>query len=298
MKIPDEVWAILNDDEKLAANLAFAQSKSSWQAGEIMEKSHYKYLEIQTRAKKYLKMFTEHWLKYGTLVPPEVDMHPGVREYFYTLIVQRKGIKEAADLNSFKELQKPSIRVRLIKEAFDKLAKDLQPPSVDTLQLIRDFDKYNNFRVLPRELQQPSAFKRRNKTKLVKHLKTLTNIQPVILEFIKDKYQTKSTRNIIFMPLVHRHFEEKYEIVPIKNTKENINLISQFGIYLFDEEFMAHEFALLIIGYTFKEGKTCKDGQAFWPEFRKMQEFAFNNEHLHNMTVTRRSFEDAYKRLF
>ena len=41
-----KAWQILNKDEKTALMLTFNQKKSSWEAGDIMDKSHYKYLEI------------------------------------------------------------------------------------------------------------------------------------------------------------------------------------------------------------------------------------------------------------
>lgn len=42
-----------------------------------------------------------------------------------------------------------------------RLKESEDPWDLDSMRLILEFDRWNNFRILPRMLQQPSAFKRR-----------------------------------------------------------------------------------------------------------------------------------------
>lgn len=49
--------------------------------------------------------------------------------------------------------------MKRLKESEDEWDKD-------TLRLILEFDRWNNFRILPRMLQQPSAFKRRSNKRI------------------------------------------------------------------------------------------------------------------------------------
>ena len=58
-------WMILIEEEQLALTLHYGPEKSTWQAGEIMKKAHYKYLEIKARGEKFLKIFIERIIEPG-----------------------------------------------------------------------------------------------------------------------------------------------------------------------------------------------------------------------------------------
>ena len=76
-----KAWDILLDEEKAALSLSINHSKSTWQAGEILNKAHYKYLEIHARAKKFFVMFTQYFKKTGDrLIPDNSEMSWDLRD--------------------------------------------------------------------------------------------------------------------------------------------------------------------------------------------------------------------------
>ena len=54
-------WDCLTEQER--ASLMFIQGKglSTWEAGEILKMSHYKYLELKARAEKLFKLFSDYF---------------------------------------------------------------------------------------------------------------------------------------------------------------------------------------------------------------------------------------------
>ena len=80
-----------------------------------------------------------------------------------------------------KKMEDPSYTVaskrnRFIEFEMDRLRRANNVASSDLYSLIMDFDRWNNFRILPISIQEPSAFKRRNKSRNKKHLKVITNL--------------------------------------------------------------------------------------------------------------------------
>ena len=94
-------WMILIEEEQLALTLHYGPEKSTWQAGEIMKKAHYKYLEIKARGEKFLKIFIEHYEIYGDLFPDDLIISPSFRKFLDLTIIQRMQVS-----NAIKEIDK------------------------------------------------------------------------------------------------------------------------------------------------------------------------------------------------
>lgn len=54
-----KAWSYLIDKEQQSLFLQLSESKSSWEAGEILKLSHYKYLEIRERSEKFFRLFSD-----------------------------------------------------------------------------------------------------------------------------------------------------------------------------------------------------------------------------------------------
>lgn len=54
-----KAWDCLNEIERQSLFLQLSESKSSWEAGEILKLSHYKYLEIRERSEKFFRLFSD-----------------------------------------------------------------------------------------------------------------------------------------------------------------------------------------------------------------------------------------------
>lgn len=289
MKKNDKAWNILTDEEKLVLNLTAVHGKSSWEIGEIVQKAHFKLLEIQKRCVKFFEMFTTHYETYGELFPEESVVGKDFREYFQGVMELRLPVKEAIrrmfnnDVWSIKES-----RTRLITEGMGKLMESRNDCDRDLYNLIKEFDAWNNFRVLPDNLQEPSAYKRRNKAREAKHLRNISKIPMASIEYIKDLYEYNGKYQKMFLPLIHLDFPNGYILVPVRYAQKNIKALSHLYLYVFDNETLANNFAGLVVEYLTAEDKSAKSGQKFWPKFRDIRQYAINFQEIENVNVFRK----------
>lgn len=68
-----KAWSCLIDKEQQSLFLQLSESKSSWEAGEILKLSHYKYLEIrngQRNSLGYSRIFLRNTLLFFDQIAP------------------------------------------------------------------------------------------------------------------------------------------------------------------------------------------------------------------------------------
>lgn len=296
-----KAWDILTDEEKAALQLSINHSKSSWQAGEILQKAHYKYLEIQARARHFFKVFTIYFKKYdNNLIPLNSDMSWELQEFILCTLQNRMGYRETlkvigkgTDL-THKLASRRYITLIMymewLRDHEDEQHRDLH-------DLIVEFDRWNNFRILPEDLQQPSAFKRRNKTRLLKHLKNIKDIEPYHIDKLINTYSAPKsyTRAVLYLPLVSDSFPSGYQVLRIKDKSKIVKNISRnIKLYMFKDKDAADDYAILVNDYLNKTNKNCKQGQTFWPEFRLMIKTAYNYNLINNIIPRRQRLEDSF----
>lgn len=294
IKINDDAWGILNEDERTAISLSLGHGKSTWESGEIMSKAHFKYLEIQKRARKFLEIFTNHLEKYKGLFPEDIHLSFAFKEYLILTILERKNISQ-----SVKQMEDPSYgiasrRTKLIVYEIEKLKKIDTESTRDLYGLIMDFDRWNNFRILPLEIQEPSAFKRRNKARNIKHLKKVTTLPQFSVLKVIEKYSYGGKYKKIYLPLISGHLENNYKIIQARERSTIIDEISRIGLFLFSDRAIAEEFAKLVSKYFINSVKNCKTGQRFWPEFRVLITKAYNYKELENIYKSRTYLDKSF----
>ena len=302
-KIDTKAWAILNDEEKSSLSLSINYKKSTWQAGEIMEKAHYKYLEINARARYFFVMFTDYFKKTNNqLIPPNSEMVWDFKEFIRCTIEERLGyratlkvIGRSSELNHKVAEQ----REKKLIEYMEWLRKHNDPLHRDLYDLIKEFDRWNKFRILPKAIQEPSAFKRRNKTRLIKHLKSRYRLDPILIDYLKSKkFKPGKKENRLYMALVTEEHVMGYEVIEIKNIAEVKRYISkELNLYLFDDKDDADDFGFLVEGYLASTKRTCKLGQDFWPRFREQIKKANNYNDINNIISRRKNLEEAFRNL-
>ena len=292
-KINTDAWEILNEDERVAISLSLGHGKSTWESGEILQKAHFKYLEIQKRARKFLEIFTNYLEKYGSIFPEGLIMNFAFKEYLILTILERKNISQ-----SVKQMEDPSYSVasrrnKLIIYEIEKLKADNSESARDLYDLIMDFDRWNNFRILPVEIQEPSAFKRRNKARNVKHLRNITTLPQFSVLKVIEKYSYSGKYRKVYLPLISGFLEDDYQIMDVKKRAVITNEITGVGLFLFTDRATAEEFAKLVSGYFLNAVRNCKTGQKFWPEFRVLMSKAYNYKELENIHKSRTYLDSA-----
>jgi hypothetical protein len=285
-------WKLLTEEEQLVLQLNLGMDKSTWKAGEIMKKSHYKLIEIMDRAKTFLKIFSNHYDEYGQLIPRAVRIDPDFKVYLEMTMLKRFNVHA-----STREIDNPlfhrmATRDELIAEQMLKWRKSVIIEERDLYNLVMDFDRWNNFRIMPKSIQEPSAFKRRNKNKLKKHLYIGTNVPQISYKVIKDEYEYKQRHHIkegyvciITVP------PRRAEIIRIHLKEENLAIFSRVSLYIFDKEEVATDYMAITLDYINKSDKHCVEGLRFWPQYRILIKQAVNYDKIQNIIPSRRNLE-------
>lgn len=292
MEINKQAWDLLSSDEKMALSLHHAMDKSSWEVGEIMDKSHYKLLEIKYRAEKFLKMFTEHLDVYGGLFPSFVTGDKLAIEYLNLCIGQRN---------------KPMVAMQTINEKYNKINKSHINEKLRILlkswedsdnlynaicyELVKEFDRWNNFRILPKDIQEPSAFKRRIKNYHKKQIKNVISIHPIALEKFKKLYCTKNNPSL-YLPLL----SPEPEILRIKLNKSCMATINSLGLFVYTRKEDAQSYSNEVWDYLSKGKKQCLDGLEFWPKFRELIKKSNNYAEVMNLVPSRKHLQLAMEK--
>ena len=165
--------------------------------------------------------------------------------------------------------------------------------------LIMNFDRWNNFRILPKDIQEPSAFKRRDKNRHRKYLKILINMHPFSIREIIKRYKfepkAKNVKYIAYITIIKNVKKSEYEIVPIHAIKSIMDEISKIGIYIFKNRDLADHFIQIILKYYDKQIRHCTDGQKFWPQYRLLIKKTINYNSIQNIVPSRKYLEYAMK---
>lgn len=296
MNMREKVWSLLTIEEQTTLALVVQEGKSSWEAGEIMGKTHYKYLELKLRSERFYRLFTEYLTKNETFIPAKSQITPVLTEYITLLIEKRKTMREACNLFKDKSLSVAGVRDNIIINALDRLKKSPLESDKNLLYLIFEFDRWNNFRILPSRIQQPSAYKRRLKTKLVKQLKLMGNIHPFIVDrvLLKYRYITMDFHNVYFAPIVNLRHKDICKIIKVRKREQIVKDFSRLGVSLFEDFETANEFARLLANYLLEGDRNPLDGQKFWPKYRDLSLKAVNYGNINNLTYTNAALENAF----
>lgn len=296
-KMHNKALSILTPDEKSAVTLQHVHGKSSWEAGEMLNKSHYKYLEIKYRAEKFLKLFSEHFALYEELIPEDIEMDEGVRKYLLNAIEKRLKVKEAATKTGETGMMDNQTREARIIASMGELRDSTDITYINTYSMIMEFDRYNNFRIMPRQIQEPSAFKRRNSTRYKKHLKIATSIPLYSLKRLRELFEVKKAplKNEGFLVLINKEHSDNCGIIRVNAKPDNLIFMTNLSLYVFNSKIEAQEFADTVIDYISQVVKAPKEGLKFWPAFRNLIKKAANHDTINNIAPTRRSVEIAMK---
>lgn len=293
-------WEILSEDEKTSLMLSINFGKSTWQAGEIMKKAHYKYLEIQARANQYFRMYNDYFSATNNLrIPENCILNPYFRDFIIATVFERKTDKEAIQSLGNNPFIIPSAKERIFTEQLEMLANHSDERNRMLYDLIMEYDRWNNSRILPLSLQEPSAFKRRNKARLVKHLKNLASLDPYHIDrFITKFKDVRTGKKPLYIAVLSSDLDDGYQVIKIANKKNIKDYISKhLRLYIFSEHVDADKFGFLVSKYLRDKEKNCKVGQKFWPMYRKSIELADNYLDVNNIIPRRKHLEKAMRDL-
>lgn len=297
-----KAWSCLTDIEQQSLYLQLAQGKSTWEAGQILKITHYKYLEIKERAQKFFKMLSLFYDSYTDIFRPNGPSEDTFKDYIYGCIEKRMSTKQALRFTGDSTQLLPSISQRCIIRNMKWLHESEHEWDKQTWALISEFDRWNNFRVLPKILHQPSAFKRRVNKKHKIYIKyTLNKIPTYLHKVIKEKhfYKAKPSikKNYICLISEELYHPKGYWVMPIRPNQDIIDEMSKLYIYVFDNEEDADDFGFLVSRYRAKTANV-RLGLTFWPEYLSTIQKAVNYAPVNNIDMTIQKMDMAYEESF
>jgi hypothetical protein len=286
-----KIWAHITADERMALTLTLGSGKSTWEAGAIMKKSHYKFLEIASRGKMFIKLFTQHYDLYPDFWSPDLSINPIVKDYFDLVIRKRMVPHEAV-----KKLQHPvfsisSVRNRMIQAELDKWDGSKILSEIMFFNFVKEFDRWNNHRILPKDAQEPHGFKRRNKNALKLYMKQwgkLIHSWPTRYEKLKTLKKPKKNKNAGYFMLYPDYRAYVYEVIKCnKKSQVALKRLRKSRIFLFSTEEEAYQFGDMVAKYLAKGIRRSEEGLIFWPTARVFITKAINHDDIMGISPNR-----------
>ena len=292
-------WECLTEIERQSLFLQLSNGKSTWEVGTILKISHYKYLEIRERSEKFFRLFSDYFQIHEAIFRPDSPCEEAFRDYIEGVIEKRLTRKQASLYMGDSANIVHKIRVRLIERNLVRLKESENPWDRDTLALIFEFDRWNNFRILPKILQQPSAYKRRVNKKDKVYIKYLLERVPDwVHEKIIERFRYRTKQHIqkywicLISPILYKE-TSGYKLLPIRPTEESITEMNRFFIYVFKDKEDADTFGFMVNTYLDKTTEV-KMGQKFWPEYRYIIQKAINYKEVNNIDLSVKTLDMAY----
>lgn len=291
-------WDCLTELEQQCLYLNLGQGLSTWRAGEILKVTHYKYLELKARAEKLFKLFSDYFEIHPSLIRPDSFLDTRFQDYIYGCITRRLSKEEASIYAGDSSwLLRPVKREHIIRSM-----QRLKGSSVknewdrDLYALILEFDRWNNFRILPKILQAPSPYKRRNSKRDKVYLQYLHRIPGFKIRALVDMYwRAGKPENRYYVAFISTDVFKKqgYSVVPIKRNEDIVKRITGLKVYIFEDYDDADQFGIMAYSY-FENTSSVREGLNFWKDYRELVERAINYREINNMDFTIGELDMAY----
>lgn len=287
----EKAWDCLTKQEQDSLMLTLSQGMSTWQVSEALGISHYKYLELKARSEKFFRLFSDYFELHPSLVPSRAPIGERFVDYIEGCILKRlpkvEAIIYAGDSSwHLKEIHKKQILYNMenLRQCNDKWVQDFYA-------LIMEFDRWNNFRILPTEIQAPSAYKRRSLKKYKIYIKFLFQIPDFKIKALIKKYH-KPGGSRMFVGLVSTMLDDGYMIMQVSKNKNNIAELTKQKIYVFSNKSDAESFALMASRF-YHYTQDIKSGQIYWATFQDIIEKAVNYKEINHLDFTNYALESA-----
>jgi len=269
-------WEHLTHLEKSVLSLVIVSGKTKQEASIILNIYPYKFTEFFNRAQKLWTLFTDHYQKYLNLVPILNSISP--EEYTFINLVLRSRAKPSDLISTMPEFHSLS-RTGTVRQLWDRVLREVQlNPSdhhSDFYRVIKVFDQWNNFRILPPEYRLPSPFPRRRNREFKKIHDQLNSISEIGWAMVEKKFGTKNPP-IAFIPRT----DEFFSAMSVSLTKRVLIYCTRNKLPIFSRKNQAEEFAEASYDFYRLSRTSTYSAQKFWANFRLRLQSAINYNEL------------------
>ena len=287
----EKAWSWLTKDEQNSLLLTLTQGLSSWRASEAMNITHYKYLELKARSEKFFRLFCDYLEIHPNLIPPRAPIGEHFKDYITGCIEKRLTKSEAVVYSGDSKWHLREIRGNQLVYNMINLQNSTDTWCRDLYALIIEFDRWNNFRILPPELQAPSPYRRRSQKKYKIYLKFLFQVPDFKVNALIMQYRNPG-RSRYYIAVVSLIFPSNYKLIPVSRSKDITKELTRQKIYVFENKEDAETFGLLASRY-YTYTQDIKAGQKFWNNFYEAIEKAVNFREINHIDFNINLLEDA-----
>ena len=294
-----KAWECLNQLEQQSLFLQTSENKSTWESGEILKLSHYKYIEIRERSVRFFRLFSDFFELHPSIFRPDSPCDSRFQDYIEGCIEKRLTRTEAVYYSGDSTMQLTRVTTAVITKNMNRLQESGKTNEWDrdTRNLILEFDRWNNFRILPMILQQPSAFKRRLNKKDKIYIKYLVRKIPAWkLKILEKRFKSTTHSRVApyWVALVKEGlYPMGYKVISVKADLKTLEAFNKCYIYIFPTKDLADKFGFMVANFYFRTA-TVKLGQRFWPEYRSCIESAVNYNKVNNIEFSVKNLDNAY----
>lgn len=270
-KSKQQAWDILSQNEKQALQLVYGLNKTNLEAAVLMRIYPYKFTEIILRAKKFFRIFSEYFEFEESIIPTQIPIDPLFTEYINLTINNRLTPLEAINKVS-DSLTLISNKNGILHGGFRSLSDE---GCLDTLEVILTFDQWNCFRILPKSLQRPSPYPRRQN----KVYKTIYNRITTVTELTDLLFTAKykgNTPPLLYVPIVGQFIHTGVRVLSVPQSSEVMDYFSRNNFPMFINKEEALSLGTMSYEFFSLNKRTTPLARIFWPKFREIVAKAAN----------------------
>ena len=276
----EKAWEMLTPNEQNSLFLSISQGLSTKKTGEIMKISHYKYLELKARSERLFKLFSEYFQVHPSLIRPRNILEEPFKYYLEACIEKRLPKSEAIEYAGEESWLLTPVSTKCIIRNMNNLKLSEDPWDKDLYALIQEFDRWNNFRILPLSLQTSSPYKRRETKKYIIYFRYLKSIPYNTVSYLINKYH-KVGINRNYSVMFSEKFQGGFLLISLKKSSKVTEVFTSKRLYVFEDINLAREFALMISNYE-NQSISPKSGLHFWKKFKELITYALNYKEIDN----------------
>ena len=124
-----KAWDCLTLIERQSLFLRLSENKSSWEVGEMLKLSHYKYLEVRDRSEYFFKLFSNFFEIHPSIFRPDGPCEQQFKDYIEALIEKRYSRVQAREYTGNSSMVLPKVTNRCIIRNMEYLKLLVHQPS-------------------------------------------------------------------------------------------------------------------------------------------------------------------------
>lgn len=269
----EKAWEHLTKKEQMSLSLTIVSERSKKEASIIMNLAPYKFTEIYLRARKLFVLFSQYYEENDSLLPPGTIVSDDFKAFVSLLVKNRLTPSQVLEQPEFLELAQNKVRLRKWTELMSSLGFIGR---LDTIELLREFDRWNNFRILPKKYRLPAAFPRRRNRVLKNIWTNLNAISDYGWDILEQTYGTTHPP-MTYMPIVR---ERGFTAIAIDQREGVLDYMERNKIPVFNKKEDAELLAELMFDYNHLKKRSTYSARKFWANYRTQFKKAQNYEQL------------------